>query len=115
MEKKFEVKLLEKAFEFIKSQDEKIQEKIFYTIRKAQVLNDPKLFKKLNSTIWEFRTLYAGIQYRVLAFWDKDDSEMTLVCGTHGFIKKTDKVNQQEIEKAEQIRKAYIHQKNKGK
>ncbi|MEQ9169472.1 MAG: hypothetical protein RIE55_00440 [Marinoscillum sp.] len=50
MEKKFEIKLLEEAFEFIKSQNEKVQDKIFYNIRKAQILNDPKLFKKLNQT-----------------------------------------------------------------
>jgi hypothetical protein len=59
MENKFEIKLLDEAFEFIKIQDVKVQDKIFYNIRKAQVLNDPKLFKKLNQDIWEFRTKYA--------------------------------------------------------
>lgn len=39
---------------------------------------------------------------------------MTLVCGTHRFIKKTDKVSPQEIEKAEQIRVEYFEQKKKG-
>lgn len=28
---------------------------------------------------------------RLLAFWDKTDSEQTLVLATHGFIKKTQK------------------------
>ncbi|MFY0602048.1 MAG: type II toxin-antitoxin system RelE/ParE family toxin [Cyclobacteriaceae bacterium] len=115
MEKKFEVKLLEEAFEFIKSQNEKVQDKIFYNIRKAQILNDPKLFKKLNQNIWEFRTKYAGLQYRVLAFWDKENNQMTLVCGTHGFVKKTDKVSAKKIEKAEQLRTEYFERKKKGK
>ncbi len=111
MDKKFEIKLLDEAFEFIKSQDNKVQDKIFYNIRKSQILNDPKLFKKLNQNIWEFRTKYAGLQYRILAFWDKENNEITLVCGTHGFVKKTDKVNSKEIEKAEQIRAEYFEQK----
>ena len=115
MDKKFEIRLLEEAFEFIKSQNEKVQDKIFYNIRKAQTLNDPKLFKKLNQNIWEFRTKYAGLQYRVLAFWDKENNEMTLVCGTHGFVKKTDKVNLKEIEKAEQIRVEYFEFKKNGR
>lgn len=115
MEKKFQINLLEEAFEFIKSQSEKIQYKIFYNIRKAQILNDPKLFKKLNQNIWEFRTKYAGLQYRILAFWDKENNEMTLVCGTHGFVKKTDKISPKEIEKAEKIRMEYFEQKRRRK
>lgn len=51
----------------------------------------------------------------MLAFWDKENNEMTLVCGTHGFVKKTDKVSPQEIEKAEQIRVEYFEQKEKGR
>lgn len=115
MEKKFEINLLDEAFEFIKIQDVKVQDKIFYNIRKAQILNDPKLFKKLNQNIWGFRTKYAGLQYRLLAFWDKENDEMTLVCGTHGFVKKSDKISPREIEKAEQIKVEYFHQKHKGK
>lgn len=115
MEKKFEIKLLEEAFEFIKSQNEKVQDKIFYNFRKAQVLQDSKLFKKLNQNIWEFRTVYAGTQYRILAFWDKESCAMTLVCGTHGFVKKTDKVNSQEIDKAEKIRLTYLEENKERK
>ena len=40
---------------------------------------------------------------------------MTLVCGTHGFVKKTDKVSPKEIDKAEQIRVEYFDQKKKEK
>lgn len=115
MKKKFDVRLLSAAFDFIKSQDEKIQDKIFYNIRKAQVINDPKLFKKLNSEIWEFRTQYAELQYRILSFWDKEDNSMTLVCSTHGIVKKTDKVSRQEIDKAENIRVKYFNTKKNRK
>nr|WP_242067802.1 type II toxin-antitoxin system RelE/ParE family toxin [Cyclobacterium marinum] len=104
---------MEEAFEFIKSQNEKVQDKIFYNIRKAQLLNDPKLFKKLNHNIWELRTIYAGLQYRILAFWDKENNKMTLVCGTHGLVKKTDKVSTKEIEKAEKSELIILTRKRK--
>ena len=58
MEKKFEVEFLQEAVRFMNGLDKKSQEKIYYNIRKAQVTNDPVLFKKLTATIWEFRTLY---------------------------------------------------------
>jgi hypothetical protein len=40
---------------------------------------------------------------------------LKLACGTHGFIKKTDKVSPKEIEKAEQIRIKYFEQKKRSK
>lgn len=73
---------------------------------------DKKLFKKLKGTnIWEFRTLYNGLYYRLLAFWDTDTK--TLVIATHGFIKKTKKTPQKEIARAEAIRRDYFNDKNK--
>lgn len=68
MEQKFEIVFLEEAFEFLSNLERKHSEKILYNIRKAQIENDPELFKKLNEDIWEFRTLYQGLQYRLLAF-----------------------------------------------
>ena len=73
--------------------------------------NDPELFKKLNEDIWEFRTLYQGLQYRLLAFWDKRDKTNTLVVSTHGFIKKRNKVPDNEIQKAIQQRIKYLNEK----
>ena len=90
MDKLFEITFLDEAFEFLKGLDRKHYEKIIYNIRKAQTGNDPELFKKLNNEIWEFRTLYQGLQYRLLAFWDKTSTTETLVISTHGFIKKRD-------------------------
>ena len=108
MTKRFETILLEEAFEFVKKQNIKARKKIFQSIRRAEQHNDPKFFKKLTDEVWEFRTLYSGIQYRVLAFWDKEDKTETLVLATHGIIKKTSKVDKKEIEKAEKIRKSYF-------
>lgn len=74
------------------------------------VITDNELFKKLEGTeIWEFRTLYNGIQYRLLAFWDTEQE--TLVIATHGFIKKTQKTPAKEIAKAEAMRKEYFNDK----
>ena len=77
----------------------------------AQYHTNPKLFKKLEGEIWEFRTLFAGIQYRLLAFWDKSNNKETLVFATHGTIKKTSKVDNKEINKAKRIRQQYFNNK----
>jgi phage-related protein len=113
MSKQFETRLLDEAFKFIKKQDLKARKKIFQNIRRAEQQSDPKFFKKLTNEIWEFRTLYAGIQYRLLAFWDKDDKTKTLVFATHGIIKKTSKVDKKEIGKADKFRKTYFKNKEK--
>jgi len=113
MEQKFEIVFLEEAFEFLSGLERKHSEKILYNIRKAQIENDPELFKKLNEDIWEFRTLYQGLQYRLLAFWDKNATKNTLVISTHGFIKKRSKVPENEIQKANQIKANYFIEKQK--
>jgi Phage derived protein Gp49-like (DUF891) len=65
----------------------------------------------LEDDIWEFRTLYQGLQYRLLAFWDKTNNQETLVISTHGFIKKQSKVPDKELEKAKKIRIKYFEGK----
>jgi hypothetical protein len=88
----------------------------------AEQTNAPKLFKKRQHDIWEFRTKFGGIQIRLLAFWDKTDKKeltdgnpqkQTLVIATHGFIKKVDKVPANQIEKARAIRAKYLDNKFK--
>jgi hypothetical protein len=100
---------------FLRSLDHKHYEKILYNIRKAQITNDPELFKKLTDEIWEFRTLYGGLQYRLLAFWDKTSTTETLVISTHGFVKKQSKVSEQEIKKAIQCKRKYFEDKQLNK
>ena len=110
MNKNFEVVFLEQAIDFLYSLDLKTRKKIYYNVDKARLGLDPKLFKKLTDDIWEFRTKYKGLQYRLLAFWDKTDKTDTLVISTHGIVKKVDKVPKSEIEKAKKIRTEYFEQ-----
>jgi phage-related protein len=107
----FDTKFLEEAEEFISELDLKMIKKIFYNIDLAEQTNDPKLFKKLQNDIWEFRTKYAGIQIRLLAFWDKTDNKKTLVLATHGLIKKIDRVPANEIDRAARLRVKYFENK----
>lgn len=90
----FETRFLEEADEFISGLDPKTIKKIFYNIDLAEQTNDPRLLKKLQNDIWEFRTKYAGLQIRLLAFWDKMDNKKTVVVATHGFIKELTKYRQ---------------------
>lgn len=115
MAKLFDIIFLDDAFEFLKSLDKKHYEKILFNIRNAQMEQNSDLFKKLKDEIWEFRTLYQGLQYRFLAFWDKTSSENTLVVSTHGFVKKRSKVPENEIQRAKQLRSNYFEDKEKNK
>ena len=109
----FETRFLEEADKFISELDLKTARKVFYNIDLAEQTNDSKLFKKLQNDIWEFRTKFAGLQIRLLAFWDKTDGKRTLVFATHGFVKKVDKVPSNEIDRAIRIRKKYFDNKLK--
>jgi len=111
--KYFQTIFLEEANEFISGLDSKTIKKIFYNIDLAEQTNDPKLLKKLQNDIWEFRTKYAGLQIRLLAFWDKSDNKETLVVATHGFVKKVDKVPKNEIDRAVRLKENYFNNKQK--
>lgn len=109
----FETRFMVEANDFIAELDPKTIKKIFYNIDLAEQTNDPKLFKKLQNDIWELRTKFAGLQIRLLAFWDKSDNKETLVIATHGFIKKVDKIPINEINRAERLRDKYFQNKTK--
>ena len=111
--KYFRTIFLEEVDLFFSKLETKTIRKVFYNIDLAEQTNDPKLFKKLESDIWEFRTKHNKLHIRLLAFWDKTGKDATLVIATHGFIKKTDKVPKGEIEKAVKIRRTYFEIKNK--
>ena len=115
MTARFVVELLPDAVEFLENLDNKTREKVYYNIKKAQFVNDNELFKKLNESIWEFRTLYNGMAYRLFAFWDNADGKETLVVATHGILKKTQKTPSKEIKRAEEVRKQYLISKSKNK
>jgi phage-related protein len=113
MKPKFTIELLPEAIEFLENLDYKTREKIYYNIRKAQLINDNELFKKLDDFIWEFRTLFNTKSYRLFSFWDNTDGMETLVIATHGILKKTQRTPQKEIKKAGEIRKQYLEHKTK--
>ena len=102
---------MEEVDEFLNGLNEKARNKIIYNMRKAQVINDSELLKKLNDNVWEFRTLYNKTYYRLFAFWDKSDKSETLVVSTHGIAKKTAKTPSNEIAKTELIMKQYFNAK----
>lgn len=111
---KFDIVYLDEAWEFLESLPEKVQDKVVYNINKARFLTDKTLFEKLgDSDIWEFRTIYNGMAYRLFAFWDNEAK--ALVVATHGLIKKTQKTPPRDIAKAERIRNEYINEKKKAR
>src|SRR5690625_7936095 len=93
----FETVFLEEVKKFLKTLHPKSARKVLYNIDLAEQTNDPRLFKKLKSEIWEFRTKYVGLQVRLLAFWDKTYNKENDVIAAHCYIKKRDKNQTDEI------------------
>jgi phage-related protein len=112
IDKKFEIVFLDEAFGYLQNLERKHYEKILFNIRKAQINADPRLFKKLRSEIWEFRTFFEGRQHRLLAFWDKTVKNR-LVVATHGFLKKQSKIPAKQIDRALSIRNQYFKNQDK--
>ncbi len=102
---------MQPATEFISSLPEKAQKKVVYNINRVRGGEmDTNLFKKLGeSGIWEFRTIFNGICYRLLSFWDTERN--ALVVATHGFVKKSQKTPLKEIERAKTLRTEYFNDK----
>ena len=109
---RFNVEFLKDAVDFLTNLDTKTREKILENIRISRFKNDPKLLKKIDKEIWEFRTRFNKKQYRLFTFWDKRQEDETLVVSTHGVIKKTSKVPKKEIQKADKIREQYFQDDN---
>lgn len=107
------VKLImsDEAKAFVRQQPEKARKKIAYNIRLLEGgMLDSELFKKLQgSDIWELRTLFNGICYRLFAFWDTEKEALVVV--THGIVKKTQKTPKKEIIRAERIMQEYFNDK----
>lgn len=109
---KYKIIYSEEVDKFLQTINDKARRKIFYNINLvAGGLINKELFKKLEGTdIWEFRTLYNGVCYRIFSFWDTE--AQALIVTTHGIIKKTQKTPKSEIDRANEIRKEYFKQKN---
>lgn len=93
---------------FLSSLPDRAKKKILYNISLvAGGEIDNELFKKIDDDgIWEFRTEFEGLWYRILAFWDTRTE--TLIVTTHGFSKKKNKTPPKEIEKAKAIMREYF-------
>ncbi|MCD8386599.1 MAG: type II toxin-antitoxin system RelE/ParE family toxin [Bacteroidales bacterium] len=107
--------LSDEVDEFLSTLPLEAKKKIIFNVDKvAANEKDSEIFSKLGGTddIWEFRTLYNRIKYRLLAFWDTE--EETLIITTHGFIKKTQKTPLKEINHAESVKKQYFETKQKN-
>lgn len=103
---------MQEASEFLGLLPEKAKKKVVYNINRiSNGEKDNELFSKLGDTdIWEFRTLYDGVKYRLFAFWDTEQD--AIIIATHGIIKKTQKTPKKEIKKAEDLRKEYFEKKD---
>ncbi len=108
---RFNVEFLEEALKFLSSLDVKTREKVLENIRISRFKRDPRLLKKIDKEIWEFRTKFNSKQIRLLSFWDKESKAM-IVC-THGFIKKTKKLPTKELKRAKKLKVNYFNQKNR--
>lgn len=85
-EKNIYILLTDEAKAFVRSLPDKVQKKITYNIRRVEGGEiDKKLFKKLNDDIWELRSSFSGLCYRLLAFWDKNHN--SIIIATHGIVK----------------------------
>lgn len=113
MEKPIEVIFLNQAEEFIDSLDDKSRRKLFQAIRKTNERLIGHWFSKMAGSdgIYEFRIDESGKFYRLFAFWDKDYSHETLIVGTHGIAKKSNKTPKEEIRKAERLKQEYFEEK----
>ena len=107
----FDVTLLPEALDFLELIPPKVKDKIVYNMAMASEKKDPKLFKPFVEDIWYFRTKFIGNHYRMFAFWDKSANNNSLVVSTHGIIKKSNKPQASEIQKAINIRKKYFENK----
>ena len=105
------VAYLEEALSFIESIPKSAGDKLLEIVHRVECgERNHVIFSKLEGTeIWEFRTLYNKVKYRLFAFWDTQTD--TLVIATHGIIKKTQKTPKKEISKAERIRQEYFNAK----
>lgn len=113
MAAKSELVMLEEAQEFVLNLPRAAMKKVLDNVHRiAEGERNAVIFSKLEGTeIWEFRTLYNKVKYRLFAFWDTENE--TLVVATHGIIKKAQKTPSKEIAKAERIRQEYFNAKKR--
>ena len=92
---------------FLDSLPAKVVRKVIWVLSLAEDLDrvPVQYFCKLADTedIWEFRIKLGSNIYRILGFWEEHRIVLT-----HGFMKKTQKISPQEIERAENYRRDHL-------
>ena len=110
MQKPIEIILLPPAEKFLDALEDKARMKLMHAMRKTQARIFGSWFQKLTGTddIYEFRIKYEGKFYRLFAFWDTRGAHQTLIVGTHGLLKKSNRTPRSEIMKAVEIKRKYF-------
>jgi phage-related protein len=107
----YDILILDEAKAFIKAMPKSAQKKLVKAmdyVRMGTIKKD--YFRKLTGTddIWEFRIADSYKWFRIFAFFTRSkDEKMTVVIATHGFEKEGDKTPQQQIDKAERIKRDF--------
>jgi phage-related protein len=92
---------------FLDSLPGKVAQKITWTLEilENQGMLPSTYFKKLKNTeIWECRIQFGSNIYRIFCFFELN----SIIVLTHGFIKKSQKTPQKEIERAIAYKNDYI-------
>lgn len=114
MIKPIRVVLEEEAREYLDALPLETKKKFILAFDKTQAGLRGDWFEKMTGTdeLYEFRVTGKGKWHRLFAFWDKTGKEETLIVGTHGFDKKTNKTPAREIEKAARAKQDYFNEKH---
>ena len=90
---------------FVETLEEEIERKIDYGLQllKTQERLSAKIVKHVGDGLYELRTEWDGNIYRVFFIFDNDN----VVVLFNGFQKKSQKTPQNEIKKAQRIKKEY--------
>lgn len=115
MKKEIVIILLKEAEEYFDNLPDKVKNKFIFSFTKTELGYKGDWFEKLKSTsgIFEFRQRDSSKFYRIFAFWDSTKEVKTLIIGTHGVDKKSNKTPKREIEKAEKIKSKYFNSNKK--
>ena len=115
LNKPIKVKLSNEATKYFDLLDAKVQQKFLVAFEKLEAGFKGKWFEPVRDGIWEFRQRDSQKFYRIYAFWDKTENLETLVIGSHGLDKKSNKTPKSEIAKAIRIKDKYFDNKNINK
>ncbi len=108
MEKEIEIIFLKEAEKYFNNLPPKVKDKFTISFTKTKLGYKGEWFEKVKNSdgVFEFRARDAHKFYRIFAFWDGTSKNKTLVVGTHGLDKKSNKTPAKEIKKSEQIKKS---------